>query len=179
MASFLPTDNAPVVALSLGFARAQSEGRLIALRAQPGLIKPAARTTRAHVARLGTWKGHRSGEFTLDARAFRDCVRNYSRQVNALKFDYEHASLDHCPEGAPAAGWIQRVWQDGENLYATVDWTARAASMIAAGEYRFCSCVFVFDSTDRVTAEPVGCELAMVALTDSPFIDGLEPIVLD
>ena len=177
MAVMLAPDNPPgcSVMVSCG-VRSTRRGRSVALRALMPMVAPEAATSWVHVARQGEWKGHRSGEFTLDAKAFRECVRNFQAQTNPIKFDYEHASLDACPAGAPAAGWVQRVEARGQDLWAFVEWTDKAADEIRAGQYRFCSCVFVFDSTDRVTAEPIGCELVMVALTDSPFIDGLTPL---
>ena len=60
----------------------------------------------------------------------------------------------------------------------TIDLTKRAADMIKAGEYRFCSGVFDFTSVDPATGEPLLCTLDTIALTNRPFIDGQQPIAL-
>ena len=67
---------------------------------------------------------------------------------------------------------------DESGLWAHVKFTPRAAELVRAGEYRFCSAVWMFDTIDRVTGEEVLAELHSVALTNTPFIDGLQPIVL-
>ena len=73
----------------------------------------------------------------------------------------------------PAAGWINPrslVWVESgpePGLYAEVKWTAKAAEMIAADQYRYLSPVFTYDKT---TGEP--SDLLNVALTNFPAIDG-------
>lgn len=92
-----------------------------------------------------------------------------------LPIDYEHQILEARRNGqpAPAAGWIKRVGVrtdgDAPGLWAEeVVWTERARAMIAAGEYRYVSPVFAYDSqTGRVT------RLIAAALTNSPGLDGL------
>jgi phage I-like protein len=70
--------------------------------------------------------------------------------------DYEHQTLNAATNGqpAPAAAWFSTLeWRDGDGLYATdVQWTERAAAMVAAGEYRFLSPVFCFDNHGNVKA---------------------------
>lgn len=64
-----------------------------------------------------------------------------------LHIDYEHASETRAPAGepAPAAGWIEELEARADGIWARVEWTERAAQMIAAREYRFLSPVFYFD----------------------------------
>jgi len=64
----------------------------------------------------------------------RDTARSSRRVV-----DYEHQTLLAAKNGnpAPAAGWIGALeWREGDGLYAQIEWTEKAAAMIAAGEYR-------------------------------------------
>lgn len=89
------------------------------------------------------------------------------RQQDYL-IDYEHQSLKP-GEVARAAGWFKRlVWKD-DGLYASdVRWTAAAAAMISANEYRFISPVFNFN---KDTGEVLS--LLSVGLTNNPALRGL------
>lgn len=93
------------------------------------------------------------------------CAARQSRPV----IDYEHQTLLSAQNGqpAPASGWISALeWRD-DGLYVTVDWTDKAAAMIAAGEYRYISPVFSYDTTGRVT------DIKHAGLTNNPGLDGL------
>jgi len=85
--------------------------------------------------------------------------------------DYEHQTLHAEINGkpAPAAGWIGKLEAKGDGLYAVdVEWTAQAAEMIAARQYRYISPVFSYDKhTGRVLA------IAHAALTNFAGLDGL------
>ena len=71
-----------------------------------------------------------------------------------LAIDYEHAQAHRAPNGeeAPAAGWITDMEVRGGAVWGKVDWTDRAAGMIAAREYRFLSPEFLHDKTGRIHA---------------------------
>lgn len=84
--------------------------------------------------------------------------------------DYEHQTLRSVENGkpAPASGWYGTLEWREDGLYATdVEWTATAAAMIAAKEYRYLSPVFTYDKQGRVTG------LLHVALTNNPALDEL------
>lgn len=134
-----------------------------------------------HLVYEGRWDGYDRGarSFEFDASVFDAVVANFARQANPVVFDFEHGT-EYAPPGEPipAAGWVHAVAREGDSLYAYVEWTDRAASMIEAGEYRFCSVVVDFESVDRKTGEEIGPRLISVALTNTPFIDGQQPIRL-
>ncbi|WP_281660979.1 phage protease [Microvirgula aerodenitrificans] len=93
-----------------------------------------------------------------------------SQRATRYVIDYEHQTLASAKNGrpAPASGWFGSLeWRD-DGLYATdVEWTAAAADMIVAHEYRYLSPVFAYDDQGRVTA------LLHVALTNTPALDEL------
>lgn len=96
-------------------------------------------------------------------------ARHAARQTRRI-VDYEHQTLRAADNGkpAPAAGWIESLeWREGDGLYAVIEWTAAAAAMIAAGEYRYISPVFPYDKTGRVL------DIRAAALTNDPGLDGL------
>lgn len=90
--------------------------------------------------------------------------------------DYEHQTLRSAKNGlpAPASGWFGKLeWREGEGLFAVdVEWTEAAATAIAAGEYRFISPVFLYDTDGRVTT------LINAALTNTPALDGMDEAML-
>jgi len=157
-------------------------GRRLALRASVGITgsDPEERTGWVDVAGPGVWNGHPEGPFTLTVETFAACIAAFDAQANPIGVDYDHASLAVNPDGgAPAAGWVQALELRGDRLWACVEWTARAAASIRAGEHRFCSGVFDFEAIDRKTGEVSGaCVLDSIALTNRPFIDGQQPITL-
>lgn len=135
----------------------------------------------AHVAMLGEWRGHSKGEFQFTQDAFTEILRNFAAQANPIPWDYEHDTFNPDTTGPkPASGWVKRLElrNNGTELWAYVDWTPRAADMIRAGEYRFCSPVVDFESFDRKSNNPIGAELLSVALTNNPFLDGQHPLAL-
>lgn len=99
-------------------------------------------------------------------------VVEMSRRMSARYIDYEHATLHAKGNGAqaPAAGWFDKLeWRPDSGLWATgIDWTARAAAMISAREYRYISPLFTYEpGTGRVLS------LLGASLTNDPGLDGL------
>ncbi len=165
----------------------QRDGKsLLALASIVGLTgsDPESRTTWIHVAPFGEWGGHSQGAFKLTREFFESVVRQLAGKRTPVSLDYEHASIRPTGGETPASGYAlsAEIRGDGtgefDGLYARVEFTVRAASLIRAGEYRFCSGVFQFDSEDAVSGKPIACALDTIALTNRPFIDGQKPIVL-
>ena len=90
--------------------------------------------------------------------------------------DYEHQTLHKEANGqpAPAAGWIHGLrWIDGKGLYAEVELTQRARSLVDAKEYLYFSPVFEYA---KATGDVV--RVLMGALTNHPAIAGMDAINL-
>ncbi len=114
--------------------------------------------------------------FRIDVAAAAAIAAAIAARETPLVIDYEHQTLHTETNGqpAPAAGWFSSVvWIEGEGLFATdVQWTERARAMIAAGEYKFISPVFRFDTETGAVQE-----LLMAAITNNPGIDGMDAVV--
>jgi hypothetical protein len=136
-----------------------------------------------HIARAGEWKGHPTGEFSFDAKLFDALVERFeARESRALLVDYNHNSeRSNEIEAARAGGWIRSLWRKGDGddaeLWAVVEFTAKAADMIAAGELLFCSPVVAWEVADTRTGK-LAPELISAALTNQPFQDHLKAIAL-
>ncbi|MCY4377347.1 MAG: hypothetical protein OXC31_26615 [Spirochaetaceae bacterium] len=99
--------------------------------------------------------------------AVMDATRDRAGQTD-LVVDYEHQTEHASSNGqpAPAAGWIRELQVRAGSLWGRVEWTARAATAIAAREYRYISPTFAYTPrTKRVTL------LYRAALTNSPALD--------
>lgn len=158
-----------------------SRDRVLVLRSLMPMVREGASTTWVHVAFEGEWKGHRDGAFEFTPSTFKQIVRNFERSPNPVPMDYEH-SIEFATH-APASGWVQKLevrqGNDGRaHLWAFCELTDKAAEHVRAGEYRFCSGVFDFGATDLVTGEEIGCAMDSLALVNSPFIRGQQPIRL-
>ncbi|MFA7269842.1 MAG: phage protease [Sterolibacterium sp.] len=105
----------------------------------------------------------------LDAAGAAQLIARANARSDRKVVDYEHQTLKQQQNGqpAPAAGWMAALeWRD-DGLYMTPDWTDKAASMIAAREYRYISPVFTYDKNGNVL------DLLHAGLTNFAGLDGL------
>lgn len=84
------------------------------------------------------------GSFVMDEQAARLVLDAAAERGVDVVIDYEHHSVggEHAsPDGlARAAGWVKSLAYDAvKGLVAKVEWTPRAAAMLAAKEYRYLS----------------------------------------
>lgn len=129
---------------------------------------------------FGTWLGHPMGAFSIGTEDAQEIVANFVSLGRDLVIDYEHQTLyaDYSGTAAPAAGWMDRLEVREDGIWAHVRmWTDRAAAFLRAKEYRYLSPVLFFDTTDPRSGRRVGTALHSVALTNSPFLSELPPIV--
>ncbi len=109
-----------------------------------------------------------AGASTL--RDGRKCIRSNPEAVIAqfdgdsgdLPVDYEHQADK--PEGrpnglVPAAGWIKELAARADGLWGRVEWTATAARMIAAKEYRCLSPSFLIEKASTEVQKLCGAGL--------------------
>ncbi|VFR34634.1 Mu-like prophage FluMu I protein [plant metagenome] len=112
----------------------------------------------------------------IDQAIASQVIQRFQARKTPLVIDYEHQTLNKEKNGqdAPAAAWFKSLtWREGQGLYATVALTARAREKIAALEYLFFSPVFTYDVPSGAVRE-----IRMGALTNTPGIDGMEPLTL-
>jgi phage I-like protein len=117
----------------------------------------------------------------LDEVIAQRVIERMAGRGNDTLIDYEHQTLHKETNGQPnpAAGWFRSMeWRATDQaagkagLWAvSVGWTATAKTRIEAREYRYISAVFsYYPSTGEVL------EVLYVALTNSPGLDGLDPL---
>ncbi len=148
-----------------------------ATRLEGGAVK------RLPIAQLGIrYKGKQKIEITRAMLS--QVVTNYrKRETGEVPIDYDHAIETAAGSGAPvpAAGWIKSL-DDAPDangiLWGTVQWTAKAAGMIQAGEYKYISPVLDPTVRDNKLGIPQGWTLTSAALTNQPVLQGMPALVL-
>jgi hypothetical protein len=142
-----------------------------------------AAVSRLPIAQLGVrYKGKQKIEITRPMLA--EVVANFrKRDTGEVPIDYDHSIEMAAGSGdpVPAAGWIKSLDDrpDGQGiLWGTVQWTPKAARMIAAGEYKYVSPVIDPTVRDNKTGNPQGWTLTSAALTNQPVLQGMPPLVL-
>lgn len=98
-------------------------------------------------------------------------IARAQRQAARMVVDYEHQTLQLAEgsDAAPASGWIDRGslrYEPGVGIVGVIDWTPRAAQMIAGHEYAYLSPVFLYS--------PVSGEVLLlqhVGLTNRPALN--------
>jgi len=117
------------------------------------------------------------GDFTFTRAHALAAVEWFGRQGRTLAIDYEHQSLAVSQPRAdalrPAAGWIGKLQVRGDGLWAAdVEWTEKARTLLATGEYRYFSPVIYW--ADDNWSELTG--LGPVALTNDPAMSDVVPL---
>ncbi|MDI3480799.1 MAG: hypothetical protein PWQ97_454 [Tepidanaerobacteraceae bacterium] len=117
------------------------------------------------------WVNSRKGNFLVDEQAMKEIINNFNSRANDMVIDYEHQTLEGTE--APAAGWIKELIDKGkEGLWAKVEWTRRAREYLKNKEYRYLSPVVIQRLSDKRIFD-----IHSAALTNTPAIDGMAPIV--
>lgn len=111
------------------------------------------------------------GEMLVDELAVQELMKFVAAKKNDIVIDYEHQTLEGVE--APAAGWIKEfIFKGKDGLWVRVEWTPRAREYIKNKEYRYLSpVVWARKADNRVVI------VHSAALTNTPAIDGMEPIV--
>ncbi len=128
-----------------------------------------------HIVPKGKWKHPVHGEIVIDDKRIRQMQENFSVEHNDLMVDYEHQSTG--TGTAPAAGWITELFTKASGLYARVKWNKKASDFLQAREYRYISPAIRMQATSKKTGRKIGARLQSVALVNTPFFDGMQPLV--
>jgi hypothetical protein len=138
-------------------------------------------------------KGYGGGPFKFDRTTFEQLQKNLRLHpafklgadgfgsADVVPWDVGHATENN-PGNAPAQGWVQdldiREGADGKaQLWAKTRWLENMRQAINGGQYKWASVVVLFDARDPVTNEDVGALLTSVAVTNTPFVEGMAPLV--
>jgi len=126
------------------------------------------------IMRTGSWNHPLYGKFTIKDEDMDLFVKHFYENVRGVDLAVDQ---EHVPGGG-AAGWFKDVFKRGNTLWAKIAWTPLGAQLIKDKVYRYFSPEFDFDYKDPETGQKYRCVLYGGALTNRPFIKGMEPIML-
>lgn len=139
-------------------------------------------TTWNQITKRGRYEGHRQGAFSFDDDTHAQLLANFAANGDGrVPVDYEHTSEalpdNAAQEGVPAVAWIVELAERDGDVWGRFEWVSpRAVEYVRAGQYRYVSPAVNFAARDKVTGQPCGARLTSVALTNHPFLDGMEPL---
>lgn len=154
-----------------------------------------------HVATEGDYRGYDMGArpFAFTREIFQQIVNNLRAHpsyrasadgvgmADVIPWDFHHASESVPTEGtipfsgAPAQGWTRelqiREGQSGRcELWALTKFLEPAKTYVKEGKYKWASVCVIFDDVDGVSGDNVGARLTSIALTNVPFIEGMNQL---
>jgi len=104
-------------------------------------------------------------------------------EEGVIPWDFSHASEADPARGtlpltgAPAQGWSSdaqiRNGAGGAELWMLTKFLEPARTFVLAGQYKWASVALSFESVDPQTGEPTGALVTSIALTNTPFIEGM------
>lgn len=109
-------------------------------------------------------------------------------EADVIPWDFNHASELHPAEGSlpftgsPSHGWTRdfdvREGPDGKaQLWALTRFLEPARSYVRNGQMQWASVAVQFDAVDPVSGQNIGAIVTSIALTNTPFIEGMEKLV--
>lgn len=133
--------------------------------------------------------------FTFDRAIFEQVVANIHAHPSfhlgadgfgdegVIPWDFSHASEADPTRGglpltgAPAQGWSSdaqiRNGSDGAELWMLTKFLEPARTFVLGGQYKWASVALSFESVDPISGEPTGALVTSIALTNTPFIEGM------
>ena len=159
-------------------------GEPLAIAFADGGEAAVGHSTWNQIARIGVFKGHPQGAVEFTPQVFNEIIANFRATQNGeVPGDYEHTSERLPPtvatDGVPAPFWVTDVaTRNGDReLWAKFSWVdPQAVRYVRAKQYRYVSPAVNFNARSRETGLPIGARLTSVALTNHPFLDGMQPI---
>lgn len=137
---------------------------------------PGPPTSRIQLFKTGKFRHPVYGRCTITRDTFDQFVANFHTvSQGEIPIDFDHA-----PEykgDTRACGWIRALHPEGDELWATVEWTWAGAYAIREREYRYVSPTFYlnFVSDDETKRGPV---VVGAGLTNRAFLENMAPVCL-
>jgi hypothetical protein len=136
------------------------------------------------IAKTGSFVSQRYGQFSIEREDLAQMVHNFQnvtpKAPTRLPVDYDHLSMDpQRPGDGVAAGWIKELQlrQNGDELWALVEWTPEGSAAIRNKHYQFVSPSFVKNHIHK-DGQTIGTTLLAAAITNHPFLEGMAALTL-
>lgn len=129
---------------------------------------------RIQLLKTGTF--YQNGKkLNIEKKHLDSMVKNFSENARGidLMLDFSHDT-----EG-PAAGWFKNVAiENGNELWAEVEWTSEGIESVKDKKYRYISADFHFNYKNNETLQEYGPTLFGAGLTNRPVVKGMKPVIL-
>lgn len=136
---------------------------------------PGTQNPDVQVLRVGKFNHPKYGEFEITPLVLQEMKENYDNKIRGvdIAFDYFHDS------DKEASGWPTELYlsDNGNSLWAKVDWTPLARKKLAEREIRYFSPDFAFKWQDPETGVTYKNVLFGGGLTNRPFVKDMAAIV--
>ncbi len=158
--------------------------------AQPVVDRPGSRRAWLDLTREGVFAGYPTADgegIEITRETLGHLLASVKRAETPIPVDGGGVSLPHemvRDSGVGAAGWIldAAIMEDKSgraHLWGYVELLPEVADAVAAGQLLFGSVAYDEGGVDRETGDPIGPALHSYALTNKPFVPGLQPHRLD
>jgi len=125
--------------------------------------------------RTGTFQHDQHGPFQITKEMLSQMKVNFESDVRRidLAIDFAHRNDDI------AAGWIKglELREEGDELWAEVEWTPAGEKSVSGKEFRYISPEFSFNYQDNENLKKFGPVLLGAGLTNRPVIKEMEPVI--
>lgn len=136
----------------------------------------------AQILTVGRWKHPSYGDLPITAADLRELKANFEAGARRFVYaDFDHGIARASGDGnGITAGEVKSLeLRNGDTeLWALFEPTPRARERIAAKEYRYTSADFATAYRDKLSGKQWGKVLRGFALTNTPFIEGMQPLTL-
>lgn len=133
--------------------------------------EPAA-SNWVQIMKIGKWSHPKHGDIEITPKNLSRFKENFDRKVRGVDIAMDIA---HEPDKGSVA-WFKELKVEADKLMAKVDWTDEGAQLIKSGKYRYFSPEFMFSWTDEESGQQYQDVLFGGALTNRPFLKGMEPV---
>lgn len=129
-------------------------------------------TTVVQILRTGSWDHPIYGQFKVDLVDLMQFVQNFKNNVRGVDLCVD---VNHHHEHR-AVGWFRNVYQEGEALFALIEWTAEGKELLTSKQYRYFSPELYFSFRDEETGEVLNNVLIGGGITNRPFFKGMKAL---
>lgn len=126
------------------------------------------------IMKTGEWDHPELGKLKITPSDLTKFKENFDNRVRGVDL---FVDISHKPEGG-AVATFKELKVDGDKLMAQVGWTEEGADLIKSGKYRYFSPEFKFSWKDPEGGQSYKDVLFGGALTNRPFLKGMEPVEL-
>jgi len=125
------------------------------------------------ILKTGNFNHEYFGKMEINSKMLQQMKTNFDSKVRGIDLAVDYSHDNH----KEAAGWIKAlsIKNEGNELWAEVEWTPAGKAKLETLEYRYLSAEFSTNYIDNETSMEYGCCLFGAGLTNRPFVKNMKP----